>query len=171
MKEVYYKNQPTFSHMKAATIHEIKQELSALKSAELVALCLRLGKFKKENKELLTYLLFEANDEEAFIKSVKEEMNLLFTEINTSHIYFAKKSLRKILRIANKHIRYSGSKQTEVEVLLQFCLQLKESGLAKERNQVIHKLYQLQIKKLRKTIDTLHEDLQYEYFKQLDELT
>ena len=40
--------------MKAATIHEIKQELVTLKPAALSELCLRLAKFKKENKELLT---------------------------------------------------------------------------------------------------------------------
>ena len=50
--------------MKAATVHEIKVELSTLKAAELVDLCLRLTKFKKENKELLTYLLFEGHDEQ-----------------------------------------------------------------------------------------------------------
>jgi hypothetical protein len=157
--------------MAAATIHEIKQELSALKSAELVNLCLRLGKFKKENKELLTYLLFEAHDEDAFIGKIKEEVDQLFAEINTSQVYFAKKSLRKILRIVNKYIRYSGSKQTETELILHFCLKLKASGLAKEKNQVIQKLLQQQLKKLETSIKTLHEDLQYEYVKQLKELT
>ncbi len=154
--------------MGAATIHEIKQELATLKSPELMALCLRLAKFKKENKELLTYLLFEAHDEDAFIKGIKEEMDQLFTEINTSHIYFAKKSLRKILRIANKHIRFSGSKQTEVEVLLHFCLQLKASGLAKEKNKVIHGIYLQQLKKVQASIQSLHEDLQYEYLKTIE---
>ena len=63
--------------MKAATIHEIKQELSTVKPGELVELCLRLGKFKKENKELLTYLLFEAHDEQGYIQGVKKEMDEL----------------------------------------------------------------------------------------------
>ena len=56
--------------MKAATIHEIKQELVTLKPAALSELCLRLAKFKKENKELLTYLLFEAHNETEYVKSV-----------------------------------------------------------------------------------------------------
>ena len=56
--------------MKASTVHEIKTELNHLKSDDLVELVLRLSKFKKENKELLTYLLFEAHDEQGFIKSV-----------------------------------------------------------------------------------------------------
>lgn len=164
---------PGFSYisfMAAATIHEIKQELSALKSTELVNLCLRLGKFKKENKELLTYLLFEAHDEGAFADKVKEEVDQLFAEINTSQVYFAKKSLRKILRIVNKYVRYSGSKQTETELLLHFCLKLKVSGLAKEKNQVIHKMLLQQLKKLETSIKALHEDLQFEYARQLKEL-
>ena len=59
--------------MKAATITEIKKELKFKSSEELALLCLRLSRFKKENKELLTYLLFESEDEEAFIKGIKEE--------------------------------------------------------------------------------------------------
>ena len=95
--------------MKSATIHEIKQELLTVKPAALVDLCLRLGRFKKENKELLTYLLFEAHDEAGYIRGIKEEIDNHFSEINLSHLYFAKKSLRKIARIINKYSRYSGS--------------------------------------------------------------
>jgi hypothetical protein len=57
-----------------------------------VELCLRLGKFKKENKELLTYLLFEAHNEQAYVESVEKELDELFGEINQSHLYFAKKA-------------------------------------------------------------------------------
>ncbi|MDO9156299.1 MAG: hypothetical protein Q7U17_05460, partial [Sediminibacterium sp.] len=56
--------------MKAASVHEIKQALLSNSSKELAELCLRLAKFKKENKELLTYLLFEAHNEEAYIAEV-----------------------------------------------------------------------------------------------------
>ena len=77
--------------MKAATVHEIKQELLALKPVAITELCLRLARFKKENKELLTYLLFEAHNETAYVQAVKEEMDELFAEINKSHLYFAKK--------------------------------------------------------------------------------
>ena len=56
--------------MKAATIQEIKLELSETSPAKLKQLCLHLAKFKKENKELLTYLLFESHDEAASFRSV-----------------------------------------------------------------------------------------------------
>src|SRR5215471_3080361 len=122
--------------MKSATIHEIKQELLTVKPAELAELCLRLGRFKKENKELLTYLLFEAHDEQGYIKGIKQEIDRHFAEINLSRLYFAKKSLRKIVRIINKFCRYSGAKSTEVELRIYFCLQLRDSGIPIERNTV-----------------------------------
>jgi hypothetical protein len=156
--------------MKAASIQEIKQELQHLNLKEVQDLCLRLAKYKKDNKELLGYLLFQAHDEESYIQAIKDEIDELFTEINTSHVYYAKKSLRKILRIASKHIKYSGHKQTEVEVLLHFCQQLKASGLAKEKYAVIHKLYLMQVKKVQKLTAALHEDLQYDYLRQLENL-
>ncbi|MGZ8517833.1 MAG: hypothetical protein ACXWWD_10800 [Chitinophagaceae bacterium] len=156
--------------MKAATIHEIKQELAGIKPAALADLCLRLAKFKKENKELLTYLLFEAHNEGAYVESIKQEINDLFAEINQSHLYFAKKSLQKIIRIINKYCRYSSSKQTEVELRLYFCVTLNASGIALHRNPVITNLYQSQLKKVHAVLATLHEDLQYDYYKELEKL-
>ena len=67
--------------MKAATAQEIKQELASLKPSQLVEICQRLARFKKENKELLTYLLFEAHDEESYIREVKKEIDALFEKI------------------------------------------------------------------------------------------
>jgi hypothetical protein len=156
--------------MKAATIHELKQELSNTPADQLADLCIRLAKFKKENKELLTYLLFEAFDEQAYIESIKTAMLEQFDEINTSSLYFVKKSLRKILRILNKYIRYTGSAETEAKLLLFFCSTLKESGIPIEKNLVIKNMYQNQLKKIAKTVATMHEDLQYEYSRELDQL-
>lgn len=157
--------------MKAATIHEIKQELQQLPAKELTELCLRLSKFKKENKELLTYLLFEAHDEAAYIAGVKEEMNTLFEDVNTSQVYFAKKTLRKILRISNKYIRYTGSKTVEAELLLHFCEKLQALDIDIKRSTVLQNLYNSQIKKIKAAIVTMHEDLQYEYVKQLETIS
>ncbi len=104
--------------MKAATVSELKKELQTRSEKELMALCLRLSKFKKENKELLTYLLYESADEMGYIRTVQLEIDEQFSEINTKTYYFIKKSVRKILRNIKKYIRYSGKKQTEVELLL-----------------------------------------------------
>jgi hypothetical protein len=156
--------------MKAATIHELKSELMNTSTEQLADLCIRLAKFKKENKELLTYLLFEAFDEPAYVENIKTEMQGQFEEINTSSLYFVKKSIRKILRILNKYIRYTGSAETEVKLLLYFCKTLKESGIPIEKNPVIKNMYQHQLKKISKTIATMHEDLQYEYVKELKQI-
>ncbi|MCG2617332.1 hypothetical protein LZZ85_23750 [Terrimonas sp. NA20] len=156
--------------MKSATIHELKQEMSQLKASEISALCLRLARFKKENKELLTYLLFEAHDEDGYIRSVKQEIDDQFESINVSHLYFVKKSLRKILRGITKHIRYTGSKQAEVEWLLHFCTKLKDTGIPLEKNTMINNIYHSQLKKLFAAINGLHEDLQYEFMKEAKKL-
>jgi hypothetical protein len=157
--------------MKAASVHELKLELSNTPAEQLVDLCVRLAKFKKENKELLTYLLFEAFDEGAYIENIKQEMQQQFEEINKTNVYFVKKSLRKILRITNKYIRYTGSPEAEVSLLLFFCTTLKASGVPIETNPVIKNIYQNQLKKISKSIATMHEDLQYEYLKELDRLS
>jgi hypothetical protein len=156
--------------MKAATSTEIKQELKELSSAKLMDLCLRLARFKKENKELLTYLLFEANDLETYLKNVKEEVDENFREVNTTSIYFAKKTIRKILRTVNKHIRYTGSKQAEAELLIYYCKKLKELKIPVRKSNVLDKLFDAQVKKIKAAIDTMHEDLQYEYIRALEDL-
>jgi hypothetical protein len=159
-----------FNAMKTASIAELKQELNALSPKALKELCLRLAKYRKENKELLTYLLFEAGQEEEYIRGVKEETDEAFLEINRSSLYFAKKTLRKILRNTNKYIKYSGSKQTEVELLLYYCTKLKDSGIPFADSPALLNLYQRQVEKVAKSMAKLHEDLQYDYQETLDSL-
>ncbi len=156
--------------MRTATIHELKQELAGIPDAQLTELCMRLAKFKKENKELLTYLLFEAHDQQGYMDSVKKEIDEQFTGINQSNLYFAKKTIRKILRITNKYIRYTGSKQVEVELLIYFCMTLKKSGIAFHKSTALSNLYNNQVKKAGTLVKTLHEDLQYDYLKELNQL-
>ena len=138
--------------------------------AELVNLCLRLARFKKDNKELLTYLLFEESDEEGYIRQVKEELDEGFAQVNQRQLHQAKKTLRKLLRTANKYIRYSGLRTTEADILLHYCTSFKGLGLPVHKSTVLSNLYQAQIKKIAAAIDTLHEDLQYDYLKSLRRL-
>jgi len=136
-------------------------------ATELTELCLRLAKYKKENKELLTYLLFEAHDEPGFVQSIKKEIDEEFAQINQSNLYYVKKTLRKILRIINKHIRYTGSSQATVELLIYFCQSIKESGIPIQKNVVITNLYKGQLLKINKTVLSLHEDLQHDYSRSI----
>lgn len=156
--------------MKASSISEIKQELTSLSSNELVDLCLKLAKYKKENKELLSYLLFESYDEQAYIKNVKADIDEQFKDVNKSNLYFAKKTLRKILRTTNKYIKHTGSKQAEAELLIYFCAALKQSGIPLHKSTALKNLYGNQVKKIKKVIASLHEDLQYDYLKEVEKL-
>ncbi len=156
--------------MKAASVNEIKKELKDISPLEVVELCLRLARHKKENKELLSYLLFEAHDEGEFIKRIKEEIDKSFSEINISNIYFAKKSLRKILRTANKFIRFAANKATEVEILLHYCTNFKGLNKVWNKSAALTNLYNSQLKKIESSIAVMHEDLQHDYLKELRRL-
>nr|WP_298923008.1 hypothetical protein [uncultured Allomuricauda sp.] len=156
--------------MKAATVVQIKKELQHCSPEELLQLCLRLSKFKKENKELLTYLLFEAGNEAGYIETVMAEVDELFLDINTNSFFYIKKSVRKILRNLKKYIRYSGNKETEVELLLYFCKKLKEFRPSMNNNTTLRNLYDRQLAFVEKKVAALHEDLQYDYGLVLEEL-
>lgn len=133
-------------------------------------LTLRLSKFKKENKELLTYLLFEADDEQQYITEIKEEIDEEFKNINTSRAYFVKKSIRKILKRLKTYIRYSDNKETEVELLIYFCEKLKAYKPSIFRNKVLSNTYYRQLDMAQKGIAKLHEDLQYDYTLRIESL-
>ncbi|QVY65677.1 MULTISPECIES: hypothetical protein [unclassified Polaribacter] len=156
--------------MKAVTLKQLKDELSHKSANELKELCLHLSKFKKENKELLTYLLFESHDEEQYIQSVKDQMDVLFSEINTKSYFYIRKSVRKILTLTKKFIRYSKKKETEVALLLYFCVKLKAFKPSIKKSPRLTNTFDRQVVLIKKAIATLHEDLQYDYQLELDQL-
>ena len=149
--------------MKAASLSDIKKELSKLEEKELLNVCLRLARYKKENKELLTYVIFESDDEESYGENLKSELSEQFENINRKTIYLTKKSLRKILRFLDRFLRYSGNKETEVNTRIHFCKLMNEHKIPVHRSKVLLNIYERQIDKVEKAIDTLHEDLQYDY--------
>ena len=156
---------------KDASLHEIKKELLLHPPSELVELCIRIAKYKKENKELLGYLLFEADDKTAFLKNIKSEMDVNFKNIDIySNLYFIKKSLRKQLRILTKYNKFSADKALSAEVLIYFCKKLKTSGIPYQKSQQLVNLFEQQLKKINGLIETLHEDLQYDLLKEVDSL-
>lgn len=156
--------------MKAVSVVTIKKELRHRSADELMELCLRLSKFKKENKELLTYLLFESHDESGYIETVKVEIEQQFEDINTNSYFYIKKSVRKILRNVKKFARYSLKKETEVELLLHFCSVLKDFKPSIFKNVTLINIYERQIVLIKKIVATLHEDLQYDYNLELEKL-
>lgn len=154
--------------MQSASLSTIKNELQRIPQEALIELCIRMAKYKKENKELLNYLLFENTSEQDYIDSIKKEIEEQFAEINVSNMFFAKKTIRRILRIANKYIKYSGLPETEIAVLIHFLKQVRYLKIDYTKSAAMVNLYNSQLKKINKSMQSLHEDLQYDYQKDID---
>ncbi|MDA9576014.1 hypothetical protein N9R87_02630 [Flavobacteriaceae bacterium] len=156
--------------MKAASVVQLRKELEHLDNEKLKQLCLRLARFKLENKELLTYLLFEAEDELGYVQSIKSQLDILFLDINTQHYFYIKKSVRKILRRIRKYARYSNQPETEIELLLYFCSKMHEITPSIFKNKTLSNIYNRQLESALKKTAKLHDDLQFEYKLQIEEL-
>lgn len=156
--------------MKTVSISELKKELIMLQPEETLNLCIKLAKFKKENKEFLSYLLFDSDNEQSYIQSIKEEIDQLFKEVNRNNPYLAKKTLQRIVRTLNKYLKFSGSKKVETEVLIYFCKQLKKTRLVQRSNSVIQNMYIRHLIKVKKALSCLHEDLQLDYIEEISAL-
>lgn len=156
--------------MKGASLVDIKKELSHRSYDDVVELCSRLARFKKENKELLTYLLFESHNEEGYIESVKCYMDEQFELINKASYFYIRKSARKILTNTKKYIRYSQNKETEVALLLYFCQKLKAFSPSIKYSVQLQNMYNRQLLLIKKLVATFHDDLQYDYNLMLEDL-
>ena len=156
--------------MKAVTIKKIKDELSDKSASELMDICLHLSRCKKATKGLVTYLLFESHDEESYILSVKERIDFLFEDINIKSFFYIRKSARKILTLTKKYIRYSKKKETEAELLIYYCRKLKDFSPSIRQSSRLLNVYQTQLKMIKKAVGTLHEDLQYDYKMEIEDL-
>jgi len=157
--------------MSPTSLSDIKKELQTRDPATIQDMCLRLAKHKKENKELLAYLLFEAHDEQGYINSVKEELDELFKALPPGNPYYVKKTLRKILRFTNRQIKYSGLKQTELELRICFCNKMKEARTPLHAGTVLFNLYQQQRLKITAVLAKLPEDLQFDYEREIATLS
>ncbi len=153
--------------METSSIAEIKKELKHLHPNDLIEVCLRLAKFKKANKELAHYILFESMDEDKYVQKAKEEISLRFAEMPTNSLFFTTKYISKTLRIVKQYAQYSKLVQTEIELLLHFCIELKKCKNYWDRYQAIESIYERQIGKVRKDLQKVHEDLRYDYERML----
>lgn len=156
--------------MNTSSLAQLKKELQSAEAHQLVELLIRIGKYKKDNKELLHYLLFESDNEEAFIERLKIETEEQFAEINLTTVYFGKKTIRKILRNIHKHIKYSGKPETAIELLMFFLAQFRKLPASFYQSTVLTNLYASQRKRIDKELAKLHEDIQYDFMKRLNEL-
>ncbi|MFT5970906.1 MAG: hypothetical protein ACI8ZO_001423 [Flavobacteriales bacterium] len=156
--------------MKAYSAKEIKKEIELQSPKDLRDIIAHLARFKKENKELLTYLLFVREDEEAYIQSIQENMDELFEQMNTSSYFFIKKTARKILTQIKKFVRYSKKKETEIELLLYYCNRLVDIEPSIFNSTALTNIFQRQMAMIVKNLDAVHEDLQYDYQNDLKDI-
>ena len=156
--------------MKAASLAEIKKRLVRLEQGEMLEACLRLARFKRDNKELLTYLLFASEDEKAYLASLCAEIDEQFEAMNKSTLYYSKKGIRKTIRWMEKFIRYSGNNETELEVRIHFCKTLQASKIPIKKSKVTWNMLLSQLKKIEKVLAKFHPDIQYEYRAEIDKI-
>lgn len=157
--------------MNVSSLQELKQELQEQTPKQLLDLCLSLAKYKKDNKEYLGYLLFQSHDNSGFVENVKAETDELFQELKSqSNLYYIKKGLRRILRILNKYCRYVGDKGKAAEIQLHFIRKIKEQRIPLHKDKRLQNLFDAQIKKVAALIAALHEDLQADYVRELEEI-
>lgn len=151
-------------------LKEIRSQLNDASQKELVEIILRLSKHKKENKELLTYLLDYKDSDEAYISMVQKEIKASFDSLNKYNHYVLAKGVRKILRITKKYIRYAQSKKIEVEVLLYFCSCLQTLPVKQLKTKALESILYKQLELVEKSMEKLHEDIQFDYRGILEEL-
>ncbi len=132
--------------------------------------CLAMARFKLESKELLTYLVFESENEDRYVAGVKDYISNEFKALDSNNYYYIKKSVRKILRQSKRYIRYSKKKETEALILMHFCKHMLMIDPHIRHNRVLSNMYNKQLELAGKAISSLHKDLQYDLFQDLEEL-
>lgn len=143
-------------------LQDIKKELQHLSGLQIADLCLRLARHKKENKELLAYLLFESNNQADFVEKVKAETGFMFSQLPVRS-YEAAKYLRKILRLIGKYIKFMASKEAEIDLLLNFCTNYIQYADRRTAYKPLRLILIRQIEKIRTSIGKLHDDLQLDF--------
>jgi hypothetical protein len=146
------------------SLQQIKKELQHLPQEQLAELTLRLIRYKKENKDLLGYLLFDAQNEQDYIESIKAEAGFMFSQL-PAQAYFTAKGLRKILKMLSKYTKFIGSKPAEIELLLSFCQNYLQYVIRQTSHKPIRLILTRQLDKIKIAIGKLHEDLQFDYSK------
>lgn len=155
--------------MNSPKLSSIRKELNSLPPEVLISICLKLAKYKTENKELLNYLLFYNHDKQVYINEVKKFLDDSFSNLPYSD-YTATKALRKATRLMNKHIKFIAEKHLELELSLYFCELFIGKGIIKTSHKPLIGLLYRQLKRADKLIPKLEDDLQFDFQHEFDNL-
>jgi len=156
--------------MEITSLARLRKELRSMPQDELAELCIRLARYNKDNKELIHYLLFEAQDEAGFVVKAKNMVTEAIAATNLSSGHLAKKSIRRGLRLTDRYIKLSGHQDTTLELLVHFCECFRDVGKVLLRAKVLHSLYHRVLVRIDKAHAALHEDLQFDYAERIAEL-
>lgn len=154
--------------MDSPKLSNIRKEINQLPKEILVDYCLKIAKYKTENKEFLYYLLFYNDNTEGYIDEVKKVIDDGFESLPYSD-YTATKVLRRLTRLMNKHIKFIADRPSEVELALYFCTQFINKSSPKTSHKPLIALLFRQLKRIEKIIPKLNEDLQFDYQHEFDE--
>lgn len=155
--------------MKPEKLTELKKELLGLPVHEVTDICLRLAKYKKENKELLSYLLFDAQDPMHYGEQIKLLLMEDFKNL-PKHYYYSTKSMRKIIRLINRYAKYTRSKVVETELSFWFCTNFLKYADLNTSHKPMQGLLTRQLEKIIKLIPKLQEDLRFDYNLEFENL-
>ncbi len=149
--------------MKTKSIRDLKVELKNYPHENLIDICLKMARYKKDNKELLNYILFESENEDKYINDVKKNIDDGFSNIRKDGIYIIKKRLRKILKDTKQAIRYSNQKSTEIELLCYFCKKMRDNKIPMQNSLILRNMYTTQLRLAELSLSKLHEDFQADF--------
>ncbi|TDL99158.1 MAG: hypothetical protein C4K58_07705 [Flavobacteriaceae bacterium] len=156
--------------MKSAGISQIKEALKQQSYSSLVELCLKLSSYKIENKQYLSYLLFDTHQREEYLEDLKGEIDLAFDNINQDSYFYVNKSLRKILREAKKHIKFAKDSAFEMELMIHFLKKTKSLSCNISQSPKLLGLYKRENQKTQKLLEKIEPDLWIDYQEDLKEI-
>ena len=144
------------------SLASLKKELSGLERSELISICARLARHKKENKELLAYLLLDADDPMLYAEKIKPSLDEPFDAPFYSTWAFAKR-LRKALRLISKYQRFTSNARGEAELLIYFLQPFQNDWRGQLRHTAIQKIVLRCIDKIEKLIHKIDEDYRADF--------
>lgn len=141
---------------------DIKQALQQATPNELRDLCVRLARFKQDNKQLLHYALFYQDRPEVFIEEVNVRLKEAVETFNYSHAYWVKKGLRKWQRQVNLLGRISGEPWVQAKLQGMYALACYEAASKVAATEVLTNLCAQATKKFYAQVAKLEADWQHD---------
>ncbi|MFN8337587.1 MAG: hypothetical protein U0T36_01055 [Saprospiraceae bacterium] len=157
--------------MKSASLSQIKKELAEYSPNQMIELIIRLMKHKVENKELVSYLLFDADDIAEFLSLIKMEIDEIISQLDFREGFHSKRGLKKCLRSITKYSKFMASKDAEVELLVHFCKVVRTKCGQHYCPKPIQLIFHQTIEKIKKLLPSVHEDLQNDYIYEISNIT